>query len=506
MGLTSLNFAFFFFITVVVYYIFPKSIRWFWLLLSSMVFFFFASGWEMIPYLAYGVVVTFLGAIIIERSKLKSQKRIAVVVTVLLVLAELFAFKYITTFNGYFSRLFSINLGWTAISLVAPVGISYYSLSLIGYVVDVYRETCNAQSNILKHALFACYFPQMTSGPVTRFLDMQQLFSEHSFQYRNLVFGLERMLWGFFKKLVIADRLAIVVSTVYYNYELYPGVYVVFATICYAFQLYADFSGCMDIVLGASETFGIKLPENFHSPFFSQDVAEFWRRWHITLGLWFKDYLLYPLLKCRLIQNIGSWAKKVFGKKRGKALPTYLGLIVVWITIGVWHGGSAKFVFASGILPGFYLISSKVFQPLFKKCNLLLKINTESLCHKFFCMFRTFSLMCICFSFSRANGFSDSIKILGSMLSSFNLPNKNFFHLFDGSLWNLGLDTQSWIICLIGIFLILLVDFLKYKGIMIRDFLMKQHVISRFVILWGIAISVMLFGMFEQSQFIYFQF
>jgi D-alanyl-lipoteichoic acid acyltransferase DltB (MBOAT superfamily) len=197
------------------------------------------------------------------------------------------------------------------------------------------------QPNFLKHLLFASYYPALVSGPVMRYGEMNpQFFGEPECRLDNIVPGVQRLIWGMFKKLVVADRLAIFVNQVFQDYKTFDSLYILLAVVLYAFQIYADFSGCMDIVIGVSRAYGVKLPENFDAPFLSRSLAEFWRRWHITLGTWSKDYIFYPLLKSEPFQRLGTWARKVLGKKRGKQIPVFLGLLINWLIIGFWHGAS----------------------------------------------------------------------------------------------------------------------------------------------------------------------
>lgn len=201
------------------------------------------------------------------------------------------------------------------VQAAAPLGISFYTLSLLGYLFDVYYEIGKPQKNFLKFALFGFYFPVIISGPILRYRDVEQeLYAPHKFDYHKFTYGLQRMLWGFFKKLVIAERLAVVVNTIYGDTDTYRGFYIAIAAIGFAFQLYADFSGGMDIVIGLSEALGIPLAENFDRPFFSKSIQEFWRRWHITLGAWLKDYLFYPLLRSKAFTKLQTDCKRSSGK------------------------------------------------------------------------------------------------------------------------------------------------------------------------------------------------
>lgn len=299
------------------------------------------------------------------------------------------------------------------------IGISYYALSTIGYLIDVFWGNCKAERNIADVLLFIFYFPQMISGPITRFSDMYKQFNQkRSINYDSITNGMRRMLWGYFKKLVISERFAIVVSCVYSDYCNYSLVGVALATLCYAVQLYTDFSGCMDIVIGASLLFGIVLPENFNAPFFAETIQKFWIRWHITLGLWFKEYLMYPVQKSRFVQNIGKKAKKIFGRKVGKKIPLYLPLIVLWTLIGIWHGGTVYYFIASAMIPCTLMILSDICKQRIRHIVLKLKINTECGSWKWFRRIRTLLLMCICWMVICSNGTYDAVNLLKHIIQN----------------------------------------------------------------------------------------
>lgn len=352
MILTSALFLTFLTILVVLYYIVPKGIQWILLLAASAVFIAYGTQNPLVYLLlAYGILVTFIGAIAVENSLDERKRNIRKIITISLVLVELIVLKYLNffwiTFTG-FKGITEKNAMISAISMLAPLGLSFYSLISIGYVLDVSRRVCRAQRNIFKYALFLMYFPQITSGPITRYSEMkEELYKKHSFNIQNIYFGAQRIVWGLFKKLVISERMAVIVNTIFDNYTSYSGLYIVIGAVCFAFQLYADFSGCMDIVLGSSELFGIKLPENFDTPFFSTSISEYWRRWHISLGNWFKDYFFYPLLKSDFIQNMRKKLKPKVGKKWSKKIPTYVGMLILWTTIGLWHGGNYTYLIGS---------------------------------------------------------------------------------------------------------------------------------------------------------------
>lgn len=503
MNLTDFSFLLFFVILLFFYYIFPAKAQWIWLLLGSILFFASAGGARMLIYLAYGIVIAYVGARVIETCREQKKRFLILCLAICLLLGELVVLKYLFNLGNLFQSIFQFHRNIDMWDLAAPIGISYYTLSIMGYVFDVYYESCTTQKNILKFSLFTCYFPQLTSGPVTKYSEMEpQLFLPHKFNGREVMWGLERMVIGYFKKCVIADQLGLFVQAIYHGDTVYSGGYLAVATLAYAFQLYADFSGCMDIILGTSQTFGISLPENFHSPFFSVTLSEFWRRWHITLGVWFKEYVFYPILKSDFMQTIGKACKKKFGKKRGKKIPTYLGLICIWMAIGLWHGGTAMYFLASGIIPGIYLIGSEVCQPFFKWFTTAFHIDTDCSSYTFFCRVRTVLLMCVCWIFVCAGNVSGGILVIKRIIKTFN-P----WVLLDGSLLSVGWTSiMHFIIVLLGIVFILYLDGLDNKGKNIFVKLEEQNIGFQCIFWWTILFVIMYFGIFGQSSFIYFQF
>jgi len=384
--------------------------QWLLLLLFSFIFIAFStSDVKVYLYILYTVLVSYVGSNIIGDAKNEKQKKRIQSITVILLFIQLVFLKYLNFVGSSsinFINLFGVNLSWTNLSIIAPIGVTFYTLIAIGYVIDVGRGVSKPQLNILKHALYVLYFPQLTSGPFTRYMDMEKtLYSKHKFEFKNVCFGFQRIIWGFFKKLVISERMAIMVNTVFDNYSEF-------------IQLYTDFSGCMDIVIGSSETLGVTLPENFDTPYFSKSISEYWRRWHITLGTWFKDYFFYPILKSNIFQNLQSKLKKVFGKKWGKKLTTYCGMFILWFTVGLWHGGATKYIIGSGLLHWFYIVSGEIFEPLFNKIAKILHINKENFLFKFWQIVRTFILVCIGDLFFRSTSTADAINMIKQLNNS----------------------------------------------------------------------------------------
>jgi len=273
--------------------------------------------------------------------------------------------------------------------------------------------------------------------------------------------------------MVIADQLAIVVNTIFSNYHHYSGIYIIVGVVLYAIQIYADFSGCIDIVIGASKTYGVLLPENFESPFFSKNLSEFWRRWHISLGLWGKDYIMYPLLKSNGFQKLGKRCKNKFGKKIGKKIPTIISILILWIIIGIWHGASYKYIFAAGILPWLYLTISELFEGVFKKLRDVIHIDYNNFSYRLFESIRTFALMCFIWLFALAPGFITGFDVIANI---FNMSNLDL---------RLQLPQVPSFIILISSTIVVIVDYLKYRNVNVLEAFNKQNIIFKYIIIFN---------------------
>lgn len=532
MSLTSFSFLVFFGILLLLYYIVPKRTQWMLLLLASILFYFLAGNLRYLCFLTFTILTTYVGARMLGvlwkkealwleearatlsreeielQSKPFSQKRNLVFFLCLLCnLGILIVLKYSTllvgTGTGILS-LFGVHLSIALPRFLLPLGISFYTFQILGYLIDVYRGAYEPQKNLGKYALFASFFPQMVSGPISRYTELSEtLYAPTTFQYQQVTFGLQRMAWGFFKKLVISERMAVIVNSVYGNYETYRGTYIIVATVCFAFQLYTDFGGCMDIAIGAAQALGIRVTENFQTPFFSKSISEYWRRWHITLGTWLKDYVFYPLLKTDAFVALADFSKKKWGKKNGKKVSTYLGMLVLWFTVGLWHGGAWKYIVGSGLLHWFYIVSGQVCEPLFKKFIERFKINTTCFSFSLFQIFRTFFLVCIGFVFFRADSFKAALKML------FYSFTPNFGILFDGSLFTLGLDTKDAIVGILALLLLLTVSLFQQKY-SVREVVARQNIVFRWILYYALLFSIIIFGFYgsnySASDFIYQQF
>lgn len=436
-------------------------------------------------------------------SRSETKERIVLWFAIILNLFLLSLLKYnyffISNFNAV-GHIFGANGEIRSLDLVSSLGISYYTFQLVGYLCDVYWGTISPQKNVFKLMLFGSYFPQMVSGPISRYKEIEgDLYAGGRITYDELVAGIERFIWGLFKKLVVAGRLGSFVAAIYDDPTSYSAFYIWLAMFAFAIQLYADFSGCMDIVLGLSECFGIKLPENFNAPFFSSNIQEFWQRWHMSLGAWFKNFVMYPFLNTSLMIKVEKSLKNKMGKKVGKRYSSYIGMLLVWLGIGLWHGSGWKFILGEGIWFWIMIILGKELKPIFDKINSLLKIDTQCFSWQLFRSLRTFVIFSIGMLFFRADSLSAAVHLLKLSIVQ---PKITTFRTIIG----IGLDARGWFITLIGMFSMLMVDYLHTKG-SVRAMLNKQNLFFRWIVLLGLMFAVILWGQygpgFDAADFIY---
>ena len=338
MSLVSNLFLLFVAASVLVYYIVPHKFQWLVLLCFSYIYY-LAGGVRYVGFLLFSTLITWLIALAVEKTEAKGSHKGArnlLVLGLLLNFGMLGVVKYTNFAIENLNALFHMNL--RGMEILLPLGISFYTFQSSGYLLDVYWKRCEAEKNPVKYALFVSFFPQILQGPIGRYSRLaHQLYEPHKFEGKNITRGFERILWGFFKKMILADWAAVFVDAIFDNPDQYSGL-ALFGVLFYTVQLYADFSGGMDVVIGIASMFGIELDENFKRPFFSISITDFWHRWHITLGTWMKDYVFYPVTLSRWMSKFGKWGKKVFGKKTGRTLPICLANLIVFFVVGVWHG------------------------------------------------------------------------------------------------------------------------------------------------------------------------
>ena len=354
MSILSLEFLAFTAAVILLYYLLPLKIRPLALLLASSVFA-ALSGWQTAVHLADIGLVTWGGALLLQKHKSR-------LLLFLLLAAEIGAMAFLK----YYPAI-------SGLEMAMPLGLSYFTFQSAGYLIDVYRGKAQAVKNPLRTLLFAGYFLQLPQGPISTWKELEgQLSRGHRLEPMNMTAGFQLLLWGFFKKLVIADRLAPTTEALLSGESL-PGWFVLGGVILYTLRLYADFSGGLDIVRGISRMLGITLPENFRRPFFSQTVSEYWRRWHITLGAWFRSYVMTPLSTCRGAAALSRSAGRILGKKTGRALPTALATLLVFLMIGVWHMASWNAVVYGGYF-GLIMAAALLLDPLFKTVSRALSL------------------------------------------------------------------------------------------------------------------------------------
>ena len=346
MTLVSVEYIAFLLIGLLIYYLLAKKYQWVILLLLSLYFYLRVGEPWTIIYVMISSFVTWCASNQIAKENNNAKRWVFIAIFINLTI--LFVLKYSNFFLGNFSRIlnfFSHNDYDFTTNFISSLGISFYTLQMVGYLLDCYWGICEPMTNIAKVTLFNCFFPQMISGPINRFSSIKDdLFSEHDYKFENIEKGIIRVSFGIFKKIVIAGNFAIIANT-FLNLEGdYCGIFSFCGIIAYIIELYADFSGCMDIVIGSAKCFDIRIVENFNAPFSSRTIQEFWQRWHITLGQWMKDYIMYPLLRTKAWRKLTSFLKTKFNKKVAQKVPTYLAMLILWFCMGLWHGGEWHFI------------------------------------------------------------------------------------------------------------------------------------------------------------------
>lgn len=486
MVFNSYSFLLFFPIVLVLTQLAPTKWRNGLLLLASYAF--YASWGKRFCVLLLGLtVLVYAAGLLLGRQKRRWLFWLGLAGT----LGALLVYKYLDfglyTVNAL-TRALGLGEPMPRMSLLQPAGISFFTFQAAGYLIDVYRGKYKPEKNFLRFALFVSFFPQLLSGPIGR---GDQLLPQYEKPQKADFDALRRgflvMTWGFFLKLCIADRAAVLANTVYENYESYSGIFLVFATAVYALQIYGDFAGYSYMAIGGAEMLGIHLPKNFDTPYFSQSVQEFWRRWHISLSSWFRDYVYIPL-----------------GGSRCAAWKKYRNVLIVFLVSGLWHGADATFVIWGG-LNGLYQVLGEALAPAGDKACIRLGLHREKVCHKIAQGIVTFLLIDFSWIFFRAADFTQAVSVIRSIFTA-----ANPWVLFDGSLYGCGLDRKNFTLMLLGIGLLFLADLCKRRGVALHRVLLGQDWWARIVLIAAAILALLVFGKwgpgFNQASFIYFQF
>ncbi len=475
MSLISLRFFVFAIITLVVYFILPKKYRWIVLLFASL-YFYLEVGKRALLTLILAAMFTFFAGIFIEKSPVEAKKR-----------RVFFSVATIVVIGWLTLTKISTYCGWDYRFLVVPLGTSYITFSLISYLVDIYWEKDTADKNFFKFLLYVLFFPKISQGPITRHEVLSnKMYEGGTLSYDNLCFGSQRMIYGYFKKIVLADRAAMLTNTVFTDISQFSGSIIVVASILAALELYCDFSGYMDIVLGYTQMLGLEMDENFKHPFFSKSAAEFWRRWHITLGSWFKDYVYTPIVMSQPVKKIGRWSRKNIGKRFGNSLMKVIALSAVWMLTGLWHGTGINYILW-GAMWGVIIIFSTIFEDEIKKVNKLLHINTDASSWKLFQMIRTSVIFCTGILIARLTSLYQIKDAARLILGHFR-----FVNLIDGTLFNLGLDKINFNIMALGFLLILVISILQEQKSVRTRISELNAPIRWFIYAFGISLVIFL--------------
>lgn len=467
----SFSFLVFFPIVCVLYFACPHKWRWILLLVAS---YYFYMNWKPIYALLIfaSTFVTWIFALLISKNEDINSRKLYLIISLIINFGILFLYKYFDFLNIEVKGVLdSLSIGWPVpnFDLLLPVGISFYTFQAVGYTIDVYKRKVKNENHFGYYALFVSFFPQLVAGPIERTSHLLPQFKQnHKFSWENLEIGIKQMIWGFFMKLVIADRLALYVQPVYNNLDLHNGTTIAIATIFFSFQIYCDFAGYSNIAIGASRIMGYDLMENFKRPYFAENIAEFWHRWHISLSTWFRDYLYIPL-----------------GGNRNGLIRTNLNLLLTFIVSGIWHGANWTFLIWGG-LHGFLQIVQKHFNKLKPK---IVRINSSIL--KLSRIVFTFTFVSFTWIFFRASSVGDSYLAIKKIFTSFGMP---------------FIDATTFFFGLIGLTFLLTYEFMnEFFPTKMKFYSHSSPIVS------GLGYSllllmVLLIGVFDESQFIYFQF
>lgn len=490
----SMEFLIFFPVVLLIYFIVPQKIKNLWLLISSY-YFYMCWNAKYALLLLFSTLVTYTSGLCMEMIKQSrynrvrkiTYKKIIVAGSFTLNLLLLFYFKY---FNfaldvlGRVLRIVHIELNVPVFDIILPVGISFYIFQALSYTMDVYRDEIYAEKNFFRYALFVSFFPQLVAGPIERSKNLLKQFSEHRKFNANMARdGLLLMLWGYFLKLVIADRCAVLVNTVYGDFAAYHGFQIIIANVLFAFQIYCDFMGYSIIATGAAKVLGFRLMNNFEQPYLAQSVKQFWRRWHISLSSWLRDYLYIPL----------------GGNRKGR-VKKYRNLLITFLISGLWHGANITFVIWGG-LHGIYQICEDIVSPYADRFYERFRIDTQNFSWKCIRVVKTFILTDIAWVFFRADTPMAAVRILKR---SAELSNSGL--LLKGGLYQLGLDEKNISILVIALSALLFSSIIRESGRDVLQWLKRQSIIFRFALYWGAVLLITLSLDITGQEFIYFQF
>lgn len=522
MRFASVTFVVFLLAAVALYYLVPKKAQWALLLVASYVFY-LAGGLKTVLYLLVTTVSVYLAALLLTRlnekkkqlakeekaalARNKRQKKWVLALVLLLNFGMLFALKYLDfTLSAASSVLAKLGVSFQppVFDLLMPLGVSFFIFQSAGYAIDVYRGKYPAQKNIFRFALFTSFFPQMVQGPISRYAELsEQLYAQRDFDAENIRSGVLLMLWGYFKKMVLADRASVIVSTFFGAMNNYGGAVTAFSMLMYCINLYCDFSGGIDITRGAAKLFGIDLAENFKRPIFATSLADYWRRWHITLGTWMRDYVFYSLSLSKPFAALGRWARKHVKGKAGKMIPTTLATVIVYLIIGIWHGANFRYIFY-GLWNGAIITAATLLEGTFASWKRALHISETSRAWNVVRMIRTALIVFIGRYMTRTPRLMTAFRLMARTIipSKMNVP-----QLLNGTLLTMGLGVYDYVILLFGMAVLFAVELTEEKKGSVREILAKRSGLVQCVVLALLLLSVLFLHVNQLNvDFIYKQF
>ncbi len=503
-------------VSLLLYQVVPKRYRWVELLAFSYLFFILFSG-NLIVFILISTVSIYAIALLLDKCKanyklkrksaeskadkdsLKKsftrQKRFLLWTGIIINIGILAFLKYYNFFGHNFNLLFdalNINASLPHLKLFTPIGISFYSLQAVSYLTDVYGGKISADKNFGRLALYMSFFPIIMEGPICRYSQTaDDLYAGRPLKFKNLQDGFIRVLWGLFKKIIIADRLNVLVAEIFGHSEKYGGLVIILGAVSYTYQLYMEFSGCIDMTIGIGQMFGITIPENFRQPFFSRSASEFWRRWHITLGAFFRDYIFYPISLTKFVKNVGKKSRKRFKNHFGQVIPSAFALFGVWICNGFWHGTGWTYIFY-GLYYFVIILLENIFEPYSFKMTEKLKINRESWGFKALQVTKTLVIIFVGELFFRAPRMLTAISMFKSIFTNFS------FSVFtDGTLSAIPFSVYDYAVCIVGFFVVLAVGIIHEKGISIREKLDQKNFAVQFSVYMLLILSIVIFGAYS---------
>ncbi len=526
---TSASFLGFVLVLLIIYYGPARKAQWQTILVANFIFY-GICGLSYLPYIIFSILTTYFCTNAMQRMsdstkeylslhkdsmdraerkayKAGRQKGLSriLLLDILLNIGMLSVVKY-TNFTISNINALLLLLGQEKaidfLTIALPMGISFYVFMSVGYAIDVYRGKTEAETNVCKLACFISFFPQLVQGPISRYSDLSEsLFVRHEFSLARMKSGFTRILWGFFKKLVIADRIVLAVNEIIHNPETYQGAFVLLGMLFYAIELYADFTGGIDITIGVAELLGVKVQENFIRPYFSKSIKEYWNRWHITMGSWFTDYIFYPISVSGWMRKLTHNSRNKLGDKIGKRVPVYLSAFIVWFATGIWHGASWNFI-VWGLMNFVVIMISQELTPFYRWFHSRFHVE-GSVGWKAFQVLRTILLMSSLRCFDCYRDVPLTFHMYGTIFTSWNLKTCLL------SLGSLGLTTGDYLVVLLGTALIFLVS-MASRQVSFREKLFAKGYWTQFAAIFGLTVIVLVFGVYgvgyDSSQFIYNQF